>query len=66
MSHWWPPGHLIGYEHTFANAIADFLEAVESGAPAQPDLVEGLRNQAVLDAVERSAREGRWMRVPVF
>ncbi len=65
MSNWWPPGHLIGYEHTFANTIADFLDAIESGAPMQPDLVEGLRNQAVLDAVERSARAGRWAAVEV-
>ena len=24
---WWPPGHLIGYEHTFIHTIADFVTA---------------------------------------
>ena len=28
MSHWWPPGHIIGYEHGFVHAAADFLEAI--------------------------------------
>jgi predicted dehydrogenase len=25
---WWPPGHIIGWEHTFINTIADFVNAV--------------------------------------
>ncbi|MET0253389.1 MAG: Gfo/Idh/MocA family oxidoreductase, partial [Terrimicrobiaceae bacterium] len=27
-SAWWPPGHIIGYEHTFTNTFADFVKAV--------------------------------------
>jgi hypothetical protein len=26
--HWWPPGHLLGYEHSFVHTIADFVTAV--------------------------------------
>jgi predicted dehydrogenase len=40
MNKWWPPGHLIGYEHTFIHAIADFVKAVademEGRAPSRP------------------------------
>ena len=25
VAHWWPPGHVIGYEHEFTHAVVDFL-----------------------------------------
>ncbi|MEV4174449.1 Gfo/Idh/MocA family oxidoreductase [Nonomuraea sp. NPDC049709] len=55
---WWPPGHGLGYEHTFTHEIKDFLEAVASGADPTPSFADGLRVQRVLEAVERSAAEG--------
>ncbi len=61
MDKWWVPGCTIGYEHTFINALADFLKGLETGEPAQPDLRSGLRTQKVCDAVLRSAREGTWI-----
>jgi predicted dehydrogenase len=63
MDKWWPPGHIIGYEHTFIHTIADFVKAVVAGQSAHPTFEDGLRNQDVLDAVARSARIGRWARV---
>lgn len=59
MENWWPPGHLIGYEHTFVNTIADFVKAVVSGKSVQPTFEDGLRNQRVLDAIQRSAKSKR-------
>jgi predicted dehydrogenase len=61
---WWPPGHIIGYEHTFVHAIRDFLAAVEKDRLPESNFRQGVRNQAVLDAVERSAKSGRWQKVP--
>ena len=61
--HWWPPGHIIGYEHTFTHSVNDFLVALESGAEIHPDFNDGLRNQQVLDAVEKAARTRRWEKV---
>ncbi|MFI7609675.1 Gfo/Idh/MocA family protein [Nonomuraea terrae] len=55
---WWPPGHGLGYEHTFTHEIKDFLEAVATGADPTPSFADGLRVQRVLEAVERSAAEG--------
>ncbi|GAA2213270.1 Gfo/Idh/MocA family oxidoreductase [Nonomuraea monospora] len=55
---WWPPGHGLGYEHTFTHEIKDFLEAVATGADPSPSFADGLRVQRVLEAVERSAAEG--------
>ena len=61
--HWWPPGHIIGYEHTFVHAIHDFLVALEKDTMPSPNFKDGLSNIAILDAVERSAASGQWERV---
>ena len=53
---WWPPGHLIGYEHTFIHTIADFIKAVVSRKTIHPNFEDGLQNQRVLDAISRAAR----------
>ncbi|MGW2219248.1 Gfo/Idh/MocA family protein, partial [Nonomuraea sp. NPDC001684] len=55
---WWPPGHGLGYEHTFTHEIKDFLEAVATGADPSPSFADGLRVQRVLAAVEASAADG--------
>ena len=60
---WWPPGHIIGYEHTFVHTVFDLMRAIEAGEPAWPSFEDGVRNQKVLDAWERSAGSRRWERV---
>jgi len=54
-SNFWSPGHIIGYEHTFIAALADFLRALENGAPFHPDFEDGLQVERVLAAIEKSA-----------
>lgn len=61
MSHYWVPGTCIGYEHTFLNALADFVEGIESGKPAQPDFRNAVETQKVCDTVIESARAEKWM-----
>ncbi len=61
MSHYWVPGTCIGYEHTFLNALADFVAGIESGRPTQPDFRCALQTQRVCDAVIASAKQGRWI-----
>ena len=60
---WWPPGHIIGYEHTFIHTIADFVNAVADKRPVKPDFQDGLANQLVLAAVEKSAKTHRWVKL---
>jgi predicted dehydrogenase len=55
---WWPPGHLLGYEHTFTHEVADFLSAIASGTGPSPSFADGLHVQRVLAAVEASAANG--------
>lgn len=63
ISHWWPPGHGIGYQNTFVNQFADFFQAVAADGKPEPGFEVGLENQQVLDAVTRSITAGRWMDV---
>ena len=60
---WWPPGHIIGYEHTFVHTIADFVNAVVDRKPVQPTFEDGLQNQIVLEAVGKSAKIRKWVKV---
>jgi predicted dehydrogenase len=57
---WWPAGHIIGYEHTFVHAVKDLLDGINSGTNPAPTFEDGFRCQAVLDAVERSAKDRSW------
>jgi predicted dehydrogenase len=56
---WWPPGHIIGYEHEFTHAVVDFLTAMENGTKISPNLYDGLRNVQVLEAAMLSSSTGR-------
>jgi predicted dehydrogenase len=60
---WWPPGHILGYEHTFTHTVFDLLEGIADGRSPSPNFEDGLRNQLVLAAIERSARKRRWTEV---
>lgn len=60
---WWPPGHTIGWEHTFVHEIYDLMNCIAKNKPAQPDFLDGYKCQLVLDAVERSIEEGKWAKV---
>lgn len=61
MDRYWVPGLVIGYEHTFLNALADFVKGIESGKPAQPDFRTALQTQKVCEAVLESGRTGQWI-----
>jgi predicted dehydrogenase len=61
MKKWWVPGCVIGYEHTFINALADFIAGLEKGEPARPTFRDALETQRVCDAVLESARSQKWV-----
>jgi predicted dehydrogenase len=62
---WWPPGHGLGYEHTFVHEIADFVRDIAAGRQPTPTFADGLAIQRVLAAVEQSAsRNSEWTVVP--
>ena len=52
---WWPPGHGLGYEHTFTHEVVDLVRALGESRSPTPSFADGLQVQQVLAAVERSA-----------
>lgn len=61
MDRWWVPGCTIGYEHTFTNALADFLKGLDTGEYTQPDFHAAMETQKICDAVLQSAAERSWV-----
>jgi len=60
--HWWPQGHIIGWEHTFVHELAHFLDAIVNDkdvAPYGATFEDGYKNAVICDAIAQSAREGR-------
>jgi predicted dehydrogenase len=55
LTAWWPPGHILGWDHTFTSQTADFLAAISTGDAPSPSFADGLAVQQVLAAVEESA-----------
>ncbi|WTX00663.1 Gfo/Idh/MocA family oxidoreductase [Streptomycetaceae bacterium NBC_01309] len=60
---WWPPGHVLGWEHTFTHQAYDLLTAIGQDTAVAPDFTDGLGVQLVLDAALRSASSGTWQDV---
>ena len=61
-SWWWPPGHMIGWEHTFVHELTHLLDAIANDseiAPHGATFEDGYRAAEVCDAILRSAGSGR-------
>jgi predicted dehydrogenase len=63
MKSWWPPGHIIGYEHTFVHAVVDFLRAIDQGTCIEPNFRDGIRILKVLEAGLQSAESGQRVQI---
>jgi predicted dehydrogenase len=59
IANWWPPGHIIGYEHEFHHAVVDFMRAIETGGKIEPNFYDGLKEVEVLVAGIQSAETGK-------
>ncbi len=61
LSAWWPPGHILGWEHTFTHQVRDLVVAIAEGTDPEPSFDDGLRVQRILAAVADSAdNQSRW------
>jgi predicted dehydrogenase len=63
MDAWWPAGHSIGYGQTFTHAVVELLNAIAEDRQPVPNFRDGVKCQAVLEAVEKSVAERRWVSV---
>jgi predicted dehydrogenase len=60
--HWWPQGHMIGWEHTFVHEIAHLLDCIVNDKPVAPigaDFEDGYRAAVICDAILQSAETKR-------
>jgi predicted dehydrogenase len=60
--HWWPHGHVIGWEHTFVHELHHLLSCIATGSPVGPHgatFEDGYRTAEICDAILRSAESGR-------
>jgi predicted dehydrogenase len=60
--HWWPPGHMIGWEHTFVHELHHLLSAIRYDGDVRPygaDFEDGYRSAEVCDAIVRSGETGQ-------
>ena len=61
---WWPPGHGLGYEHTFTHEVVDLVRDIGAGRNPSPSFADGRQVQRVLAAVEQSAAsDSTWQAV---
>ena len=64
--HWWPHGHMIGWEHSFIHEIAHFLDAIVNNKAVTPygaDFEDGLKSSVICDAVLASAKTGSKIKI---
>jgi predicted dehydrogenase len=63
---WWPPGHVLGWEHTFTHEIYHFLTRLADGkdvAPEAANFRDGLRVMRIIEAIAESSEKGTWVSV---
>jgi len=61
-SHWWPQGHIIGWEHTFVHEFTHFLDCVVNNhdiVPYGADFYDGVRASVICDAISESSEKRR-------
>ncbi|MFP4175812.1 MAG: Gfo/Idh/MocA family protein [Planctomycetota bacterium] len=63
FENWWPDGHLIGYGECFVNEMKEMMEAIAEDRQPEPSFKDGVKCQAVLEAVTKSSEEETWVDV---
>ena len=58
ISNWWPPGHIIGWEHEFHHGVADFLKAIDEGSSVSANFHDGVKVMQVLESGLKAAETG--------
>ncbi|YCA46461.1 Gfo/Idh/MocA family oxidoreductase (plasmid) [Bacillus sp. JZ8] len=58
---WWPPGHTIGYEHTFIHEIVELMNSFRENRQPIPNFKDGVKCQQVLEAVDLSIENRQWI-----
>lgn len=62
-ANWWPAGHIIGYGDSFVNMVADIMNVFGTKKLPTPNFIDGVKCQEILDAVENSIKQGKWVKI---
>ena len=63
IENWWPPGHVLGWEHAMVNQVYHFFDALANDKKVEPwgaTFYDGHRVDTILDAMLKSSRTERW------
>ena len=63
IANWWPPGHIIGYEHAFVHGAVDFINAIENNSAIEPNFADGVKCIEVLETALRAAESGQRLKI---
>lgn len=61
VAHWWPSGHILGWEHSHINMLGHFLNAVAEDGPVGPDaatFTDGAIAARIAEAITDAATTG--------
>jgi predicted dehydrogenase len=58
-----PPRSFLGWTRSHAENQFQFLRSVAEGSRVEPDIIDGLRTQLIMEAAYRSAETGGWAAV---
>jgi predicted dehydrogenase len=63
VGNFWPPGHMLGWEHSMVNLVYHFFDALANEKKVEPlgaTFLDGHRVDQILDAMIKSNRTERW------
>ncbi len=63
LKYWWPPGHVLGWEHTFVHQIVEMLTAIDEDRMPVPNFHDGLKCQEVIEAIETANNNKNWQAI---
>ncbi len=63
IDRWWPPGHIIGWEHTFIHQYYEFFQAIQNNKMTKPSFYDGMKNQEIIELLEKSTLSKSWVKV---
>lgn len=64
LDHWWPAGHIIGWEHTFVHEISHLLDCIVNDKEVGPHgatFEDGYKAAVVCDAIVESAESKKYV-----
>ena len=61
--HWWPAGHILGYDTSFVHEMYEFVESIANDKPTNPGFEDGVKCCQILEAVDLSIERRTWVKV---